>query len=102
MDTIQHDDRDQQNDDSVRDAVMGALIQEERISVTGLRVGVQNGIVHLSGGLPSLETWETVEKIAAQVPGVRGVVNRIEAPGAPSAGREIDLDLNSETKGELK
>jgi hypothetical protein len=36
------------------------------------------------------------EEFARQMPGVRGVVNRIEAPGAPSPAREINLDLKDE------
>jgi hypothetical protein len=35
------------------------------------------------------------EELAGQAPGVRGVVNRIEAPGAPSPAREINLDLKT-------
>jgi len=38
---------------------------------------------------------ETAEKLAKQVVGIRGVVNRIEAPGAPSPSRAVNLDLNN-------
>ena len=58
-----------------------------------LRVGVLNGIVHLAGVVDSLPERGAAEELAGQVPGVRGVVNRIEAPGAPSPAREINLDL---------
>ncbi len=35
-------------------------------------------------------------ELAGGIHGVRGVVNRIEAPGAPTPGRTIHLDLPSE------
>ncbi len=100
MTAIDSKGRDQSNDDSLRVADIQALDLALHTSA-GLRVGVQDGIVHLAGRLQSLELWESAEVVAAYVPGVRGVVNRIEAPGAPGAGRTVHLDLNSESKGGL-
>jgi osmotically-inducible protein OsmY len=64
----------------------------------GLRVGVLNGIVHLAGSAPSEAVWTAAGVIAAQVAGARGVVNRIEAPGAPSPSREVNLDVEDEER----
>jgi osmotically-inducible protein OsmY len=61
-----------------------------------LRVGVLNGIVHLAGAVDSLPDRAAAEELASQAAGVRGVVNRIETPGAPSPAREINLELINE------
>lgn len=60
-----------------------------------LRVGVLNGIAHLAGTVTSMAKRQTAEELANQVVGIRGVVNRIEAPGAPSPSRAINLDLDN-------
>ncbi|EKD88970.1 MAG: hypothetical protein ACD_34C00252G0006 [uncultured bacterium] len=60
-----------------------------------LRVGVLNGIAHLAGTVNSMLKRQTAEELAKQVVGIRGVVNRIEAPGAPSPSRAVNLDLNN-------
>ncbi len=58
-----------------------------------LRVGVLDGIAHLAGTVNSMAMRQTAEELANQVVGIRGVVNRIEAPGAPSPSRAVNLDL---------
>lgn len=83
-------------DAEMRLAVFKALEADEHTAPLNLRVGVLNGIVHLAGQAPSMEIWSLVEHLAAGIPGVRGVVNRIEAPGAPSPARTINLDLDNE------
>lgn len=60
-----------------------------------LRVGVLNRIAHLAGTVDSMEIRQTAEELAKQVVGIRGVVNRIEAPGAPSPSRAVNLDLDN-------
>ncbi len=55
-----------------------------------------NSIAHLAGAVDLLVGRLAAEEIAGQVPGVRGVVNRIEAPGAPSPAREINLNLTND------
>jgi osmotically-inducible protein OsmY len=60
---------------------------------SNLRVGVMGGVAHLGGKLSNRNEWELAEAIAQSVFGVRGVVNRIEAPDAPAPGRKIDLDF---------
>lgn len=59
-----------------------------------IRVGVLNGIAHLAGTVNSMVKRQTAEELAKQVAGIRGVVNRIEAPGAPSPSRSVNLDLD--------
>lgn len=84
------------SDERLRTAILAALAADEHIDRADLRVGVLNGIVHLAGKVAHLNERSAVEALARQVPGVRGVVNRIEAPGAPSPAREINLDLTNE------
>jgi osmotically-inducible protein OsmY len=82
-------------DTELRFAVIQALETDEHTAPLNLRVGVLNGIVHLAGQAPSLDTWNLAEQLAACISGVRGVVNRIEAPGAPSPIRTINLELDN-------
>ena len=81
------------SDDNLRTAVLARFAEEDNTAFANLRVGVLNGIVHLAGIVSSLETWTIAAELAGAVPGVRGVVNRIEAPGAPSPARTIHLDI---------
>lgn len=85
--------RSSSNDDQLREAILAAFHADSRTASAGLRAGVLNGIAHLVGAVDSPETRTAAEEIAGGVPGVRGVVNRIEAPGAPSPARRIELDL---------
>jgi osmotically-inducible protein OsmY len=80
-------------DDRLRAAILAAVAAHERLSGGGLRVGVRDGIAHLAGEVSCLEDRAAAEALAAGTPGVRGVVNRIAAPGAPSPARPIHLDL---------
>ncbi len=80
-------------DTNLRKAVCHLLKLDERTTGLPLRVGVLNGVVHLAGEVPSLEIWELVGEIVARLTNVRGVVNRISAPGAPKPDRTIHLDL---------
>lgn len=80
-------------DDSLRQAVLARLAFDDRTAGVKLRVGVLNGIVHLAGVVSSSDIRLAAAALVEEVPGVRGVVNRIEAPGAPSPGRRINLDL---------
>jgi osmotically-inducible protein OsmY len=84
---------ERQMDEQLRDAVLQALAADARTASLNLRVGVLNGIVHLGGSASSDDDWAWAEMVATHLPGVRGVVNRIEAPGAPSPARAIHLDL---------
>ena len=83
-------------DESLRAAILAAFTADDRTASSNIRVGVLNCIAHLAGAVDSLAGRLAAEEIAGQVPGVRGVVNRIEAPGAPSPAREINLNLTNE------
>jgi osmotically-inducible protein OsmY len=83
------------SDERLRETIMAALAVDSRTAHVELRVGVLNGIVHLAGAADTLAERSAAEALAGQAPGVRGVVNRIAAPGAPSPMREINLDLKT-------
>ena len=83
------------SDDDLRASILAALAADERTAHADLRVGVLNGIVHLAGAIDTLEIRDLAEGLAQSMEGVRGVVNRVEAPGAPSPSREINLDLKT-------
>lgn len=79
------------SDDKLRVAVLSHFSANERVACANLRVGVLNGIAHLAGVVDSIEVRVIAAELAEEVEGVRGVVNRIEAPGAPSPSRTITL-----------
>lgn len=78
-------------DESLREAVRQALAAEPGLAARSLRVGVLKAVVHLAGEAPSEALWRLAGSVAAAVPGVRGVVNRIHAPGVPMPSRVVDL-----------
>lgn len=84
-------------DESLRAAILATLAADDRTANADLRVGVLNGIAHLAGKVDSLEKRATAEELAQYTDGVRGVVNRIEAPGAPSPARTVNLDLRQQS-----
>jgi len=81
------------SDEILRQKILALFAASDRITFANLRVGVSNGIIHLAGYAASLDERECAEGIAASIPGMRGVVNRIESPGAPSPARTINLHL---------
>lgn len=81
------------SDEDLRTAVLAALAADERTAAAELRLGVLNGIVHLAGAVDTLAKRLAAEQVALSVEGGRGVVNRIEAPGAPNPARTIHLNL---------
>ena len=81
-------------DEKLRAAILACFAANPHIAAANLRVGVLNGIAHLTGTVPSLEIRSAAAELAGAIPGVRGVVNRIEAPGAPSPARTIHLDIS--------
>ncbi|MBN1304398.1 MAG: BON domain-containing protein [Anaerolineales bacterium] len=83
-------------DEKLRAAILAQFAADERVAHENLRVGVSKGIVHLAGAVSSIEIRTAAADLASKPPNVRGVVNRIEAPGAPSPGRTIHLNLSNE------
>lgn len=81
-------------DEQLRLDVLDILQSNGLHDASGVRVGVLDGIVHLAGEASSRTAWEAVEQIVSRVSGVRGVVNRIQAPGAPSPSRTIQLEFD--------
>jgi osmotically-inducible protein OsmY len=81
-------------DENLRAAILDEFAAESRIASANVRVGVLNGIAHLAGEVDSLDKRSMAEDLARRMPGVRGIVNRIEAPGAPNPSRTVNLDLS--------
>ena len=88
------------DDESLREHILASLAAYDRTVAEGVRVGVLNSIVHLAGSVDTLAVREDVESLVRLMPGIRGVVNRIDAPCAPSPSRTIHLDLSQEKKEE--
>jgi osmotically-inducible protein OsmY len=85
------------SDEDLRAAILAAFTVDAHTASAELRVGVLNGIAHLTGKATSLEVRNAAEGLAKNMRGLRGVVNRIEAPGAPSPARRIDINKENET-----
>lgn len=81
----------QTQDEKLRAEILAKFATDDRTAYASLRVGVLNGIAHLAGVVSSIETRIRAAELAEDVPGIRGVVNRIEAPGAPPPSRTIHL-----------
>jgi osmotically-inducible protein OsmY len=92
----------QNQDEKMRAEILARFATDDRTAFSNLRVGVLNGIAHLAGVAASIETRILAVELAEEVLGIRGVVNRIEAPGAPSPSRAIHLtpDLKEEAINE--
>jgi osmotically-inducible protein OsmY len=87
---------DPTGDAQLRAGILQALARDQRTLALDIRVGVLGGFAHLAGKVPSLELRTLTELIVSSVPGVRGVANRIEAPGAPSPARTVNLSPHDE------
>ncbi len=74
-------------DEKLRAAILSCFATDDRTAYANLRVGVLNGLVHLAGMVATIETRIAAAELAESQPGVRGVINRIEAPDAPSPVR---------------
>ena len=86
-------------DGQLRAGILQALALDHRTLGLDIRVGVLSGFAHLAGKAPSLELRALTELIVSSVPGVRGVANRIGAPGAPSPMRTINIPLGNSPRG---
>lgn len=83
------------SDEILRKKLLTRFAADNLTAFVNLRVGVSNGIVHLAGVVSSLEARIVAAEIAIGIPGVYGVVNRIDAPGAPSPARTVNLILQN-------
>jgi osmotically-inducible protein OsmY len=83
-------------DEQLRERLLASLAGDGTLSFGWVRVGVLHGIVHLAGEAPSLQARRSVASLAGHIPGVRGVVNRIAASGAPRPDRTIHLKIGEE------
>ena len=88
----------QTQDEKLRAEILAKFATDDRTAYANLRAGVLNGIAHLAGVVASIETRIRAAELAEDVPGIRGVVNRIEAPGAPSPSRAIHLTSSLKEK----
>lgn len=86
----------QPSDHALRAALLARFASDPRTASSELRVGVSEGIVHLAGAVANIAIRELAAELAAGLPGIRGVVNRIEAPGAPPPARIIHLNFEEE------
>jgi osmotically-inducible protein OsmY len=96
---------DQFSDEKLRETILNRLAGNDQTAFANVRVGVLNGVAHLAGVVTSLDAYIAAAEITQSVLGVRGVVNRIEAPGAPRPSRTIHLELtaaNAERKNNDK
>jgi len=80
----------------IRSEILSRFASYEQIAGLNLHVGVVNGIAHLAGVVSSVEIRIAAADLVRDIRGVRGVVNRIEAPGAPNPGRSISLNLEND------
>ena len=87
-------------DEDLRQEIIAKLAADERTAGSALRVGVLNAVAHLAGEVDSLEVRNAAEEIAYSVAHIRGVANRIQAPGSPEPARTIHLNLNEPNKDE--
>lgn len=84
-------------DEDLRKIIMTAFKGDIRIKNDNLRVGVLNCVVHLAGSVTSRTERNAAEEIAKEVPGVLGVVNRIDSPDAPSPARTVNIKFDRNT-----
>ncbi|MEJ2352907.1 MAG: BON domain-containing protein [Anaerolineales bacterium] len=68
-------------DDKIKREVAGALGKIEHVYGVKFFTGVQNGVVGLHGEVGSATVRSLAEKCSANIPGVRGVINSVRAPG---------------------
>lgn len=75
-------------DDQLVRVVAGALGKIEHVYGVKFFTGVQNGVVGLHGEVGSATVRNLAEKYAADIPGVRGVINSVQAPGFDSGAED--------------
>ncbi len=88
------------SDDAIRDDAIFELKWDPKITSRDIAVAVKDGIVTLSGYVPSYYEKDAAEKAAKRVYGVRGVANDIEVKLAtqrtdPEIARDAVHELDS-------
>ena len=66
------------NDSTVRQDILDELDFEPSIDAADIGVAVENGIVTLTGHVPTFAQKVTVEDVARRVKGVKGIAQEIE------------------------
>lgn len=62
----------------VQQEVQTALMQDQVTGDYGIEVLDNNGVITLTGVVPSREVSERAEAVARDIPGVQGVINQLE------------------------
>lgn len=70
--------RPEMSDSRLRQDILDELEFEPSIDANDIGVTVEDGIVTLSGHVPNYTQKQTVEKVVAQMKGVRGIAEKIE------------------------
>lgn len=88
------------SDEFIRDDVVFELKWDPKITSKDIAVAVKDGVVTLSGFVPSYYEKDVAEKAAKRVYGVRGVANDIEVKLAttrtdPEIARDVVHELDS-------
>jgi osmotically-inducible protein OsmY len=87
-------------DDNIRDHVLFELKSDPKIASSDIAVAVKDGVVTLSGFVPSYWEKDAPEKAVKRVYGVRGVANDIEVKLSssrtdPEVARDVVRELES-------
>lgn len=71
----------QRTDDQIKAVIEAALTDDPWLDASGVQVSVQQGIVTLTGTVPSREAKRRAEALADRVGGVRDVRNTLAIAG---------------------
>jgi osmotically-inducible protein OsmY len=89
-------------DDNIRDHVLFELKSDPKIASSDIAVAVKDGVVTLSGFVPSYWEKDAAEKAVKRVYGVRGVANDIEVKlSSTRTDPEIARDAVRELKSHI-
>ena len=76
-------------DHMLRVKIEEALHGNENIHSQNINVNVDDGVVLLTGFVPTLEAQQAAGKSAKEVPGVKRVINQIKVKKAPSSWSQV-------------
>jgi osmotically-inducible protein OsmY len=89
------------NDKDLQHDIMEDLRWDPSIDASKIGVAASNGVVTLTGGVPSYFQKQVAERVAQRVAGVRAVANDIEVQ-LPSAVQKTDAGIASTALNALK